>query len=1436
MKRRLLFTARLSFPFASAIAAGLLAAPSASAQNGNWNVDAAGNWGTASNWNPAAVPGTTAGDVIGFTNNISAARTVTISAGSVTMGTLNIGDSNSTHGFTLARSGSHLLILDNGGSNAQINKTTTIADIISAPVQLNSHLAANATGQITLSGGITETGGSRNLIKSGTGALVINGVSNYTGTTEATAGTLRFVTPGSLYNNTEANWTAANLNVKSGATLAFNVSGAAQFTDANITTLLTNLAVSGSATEGMNAGSNYGFNTDTAPNFFTLTGLIADSTGANGGVRGLQKLGIGTLVLTNANPYTGATTINGGTLRLENTSASSSITLLSGTILQVGIDSAFSGSRIVSTAGTIVSDRATAGAGLTHVFSGVSRLGTGNTNITAGANVTSGTAAIQFASLDNDSGTVAGFGLNPTTANVLVTGDVNLGGGANAGTANFTLGGTGSVNSIGGAIINGSRATGNLIKSGTSTWTLSGDSTYTGTTTISAGTLDLGGGTATGSLASPTLTLAGGTFAYTRTGTNTQSFTNTNLNAGPAGSISVAAGNTLNLGTITRGAGGWIDFSTTGAGIVAAPVAGNVDGIMPGLSFGNTWAVANGDGVAISGLGSDSYTLTSVAATGAANYANRFIEVNNSAGILDGAITPISLRFNTAGANTVTLTGTPNIITSGGILVSNAVGANLSTITGGELAGAAGADLAVIQNNPLGGLTISSVIANNGGATALSKFGAGLLTLTGANTYTGVTAVSGGTLRLSGAGTLGAPGSPVSVSSGALLDLNGTNHSIAFAAGAGPGTVANNSGGGTSILTLSGTPTINGGLVTIVDHTTTPGGKVGVVITGNTQPMSNLNTYSGGTTVNGGAFLYLNATSPMGAGTGAITLTAPGTGATGNTGSGLVVDSVTYANDITGAGYIHANSGTANNVTFTGNLTNSGPYIWRGAAVANNTFNFVGNGTTSVLSGVIGSTTSQVNGAVATGNVIKSGTGTLTLSGANIYTGTTTINGGNLILSGAGVIRNNATNTITINPTGTLTMSRTDTWGNSASGVPVIPVVINAGGTLTTGGNFFNTLGALTLNGGTLTSTGGANANFGSWALRGTVTAGGSSASTIAQSGTNANINLGANSVTGTTFNVSDVTGNADVDLTVSAVLQNGKNAANLAQVSSLTKTGTGTMTLTGTNTYTGDTTVTAGTLELADNAQLRLVLGAASGTNNRLTGAGIVSLDGDLNLDTAAADALDSGSWTLVDNATLAATYTANFTVFGFTDAGGNQWTKPNGPAKRYTFDETTGVLTLGPSSSAVSYASWIAGFGLVGPDALVTADPDKDGIANAVEMVLGGNPATGMDTALLPTLELVTNPTGPGPIPPGEYLLFTYRRSAESALALITARGETDTDLIAPWTPAINGAAGVVIQEDLNYLLFSPAAPANTDRVRVYVPRVTAPKIFGRLNVVVP
>jgi autotransporter-associated beta strand protein len=79
--------------------------------------------------------------------------------------------------------------------------------------------------------------------------------------------------------------------------------------------LLTNLAASSSATEGMNAGSTLGFDTTNADGgTFTIADVIANTTGASGGARNLTKLGTNTLVLSGANTYTGTTTVSGGTL------------------------------------------------------------------------------------------------------------------------------------------------------------------------------------------------------------------------------------------------------------------------------------------------------------------------------------------------------------------------------------------------------------------------------------------------------------------------------------------------------------------------------------------------------------------------------------------------------------------------------------------------------------------------------------------------------------------------------------------------------------------------------------------------------------------------------------------------------------------------------------------------------------------------------------------------------------------------------------------------------------------------------------------------------------------------------------------------------------------------------------------------------------------
>lgn len=285
-----------------------------------------------------------------------------------------------------------------------------------------------------------------------------------------------------------------------------------------------------------------------------------------------------------------------------------------------------------------------------------------------------------------------------------------------------------------------------------------------------------------------------------------------------------------------------------------------------------------------------------------------------------------------------------------------------------------------------------------------------------------------------------------------------------------------------------------------------------------------------------------------------------------------------------------------------------------------------------------------------------------------------------------------------------------------------------------------------------------------------------------------------------------------------------------------LTKQGAGSLTLSGLNTYTGDTNVTGGTLTLADNAQLMIVVGSISGTNNRITGTGTVTLNGDLIIDTTLPDAsaLSSGSWIIVNASTLTETYATSFTISGAGwSESANVWTKTVG-SRKYTFTEATGTLTLSPSAP---FASWIDGFFPSLTDQSIIGanrDPDQDGIPNGVEMVIGGIPQLGMDTALLPTIEVVTDPVTSPAIPAGNYLLFTYRSSNLSTTAGITAACEMNTGLSGPWIPATE-LPGVVIQVDHKFN-FTPPTVSPTDRVRVYVPRAANAAQFGRLRVLIP
>lgn len=821
---------------------------------------------------------------------------------------------------------------------------------------------------------------------------------------------------------------------------------------------------------------------------------------------------------------------------------------------------------------------------------------------------------------------------------------------------------------------------------------------------------------------------------------------------------------------------------------------------------------------------------------------------------------------------------------------ANAISTGLLTLSGGNLDSSA-ADLVNAGNNAqlwnsdftfvgteslnlgtgpvtLGGNRTVTVSANTltvggsigGGAVDLTKLGGGTLTLTAGSTFTGTLAVTAGTLALSpttaGAFTMGNALSGAGVISvnpfaadssdltlgGDLSGFTGTvnvatsggfNSKLATTGAAssfGAGTVVNIANGGTwystvnqtgitvnlfgmgnseslgalrldnatldttSSVVLKADASIGGtGSSTINAPISEDGGSFSLTKQGSgTMFLGGTNSYSGLTTVSAGVLVLQNAS--------ALGTTAGGTSAAD--GTRVELDNLTVTGEsITIAGAGGDNLGALR--------SRSGISVWTGNVTVDADLTRIGAiaGTSFEVSGVIDDGANDYRIRFRPNNT----TATIIVSGANTYTGGTSILGGTVVAS-----------------------SLNSVVGGTASSSFGAPVTV-ANGMIILG-----IAGAA--NNGTLSYIGAGETTDRTFQLgdnSATPATGDNGAGTIENIGTAGPLVFSApvfNTPTNNTINASAPTriltlgGTNTAANTISGVIQNNQVAGAPTAPVSVTKDGIGTWILAGANTYTGNTTVNDGTLELADDAQLKFVLGATSGVNNSISGAGTVILNGDFVIDTTAAAALTSGTWTL-DNSS-SPTYGSTFSVVGFTDAGGDKWTKDLG-SSIYTFDETTGVLTL----AKAGYASWIDGFfpgetnpSIIGP----AADPDNDGIPNGVEMVIGGDPKLGMDTALLPTLELVTDPVGSPAIPAGNYLLFTYRRSDLSVAAGVTADCETDTDLVAPWTPA-TGAPGVIIQVDDNFT-FSPPAAADTDRVRVYVPRGANTQLFGRLSVQVP
>jgi len=1005
-----------------------------------------GTWGTDSFWSTNSA-GTIA------TGAYTANSTVYFAAGTdaVNPYTVTLSGTQSASGITFQSpgpatiSGGTLLNIGSGGVTATTN--ATIGSTTSLTANQTWSVASGQT--LTLSGNLTGTTTSTVLTKSGAGALTLNGPN----------GT-------SLYNLTI---NAGKVNVTGTSTLGNNVkieladvAGATlDFTGASGSKGITSLSGGGSS------GGNvvlaglvyfYGANNATYAGVMSSSGQVIKSGAgtqtfsgnstfngsiniyANGAIS-INSIGnvggaasaLGTpLSEANGRIYFGSTNTN-GTLIYTGTGHSSNRNFyLNGGSGGGTIDASGTGA-LDLTGGTTTSGAGNKTFTLTGNYTGDNRFNgaiadnssTGSTMLitqfVAGANsVTLGSVdGISIGASISGTGIAGGTtvtGINPTTKVVTLS----------ANTTGAGPGASGSLNVAG--VVNPTSFT----KNGTGKWILTGSNTYTGVTTISAGTLQIGNGTATGSIAGASIVnnaalifnRSDAAAAYTGTISGT-------------GNLTQAGSGTLTL----NGTNSYSGSTTVTAGTLAFNSIANVNAGNSALGAPTT------AGVGTIAVGSGA-TAAGIKYTGGVQSTDRVIDL-----------------AGTSGNATIDASGT------GALTLTSAV-----TATGG------GAKTLILTGNSTADNAIAAIV-DSSSTTSLTKSGTGKWVLSANNTYTGNTAVSAGTLQVGTSGTSGTIGGNVSITSGANLVVD---RSDAYSYGGVITGSGNLTKAGNGTLTLTGNSGSYAGIININAGTVYANGAGGyylgnsnitfadvagatLQLGANGQQFLNFNGggSSGGNLVTGGALVYLSAGNYGGSISGASTIIKQGAGTLTLSGS----------SSSTGGFSIYGGTLSVNSIANTGTSSAAGASggfgIGNGATTA--TLQYTGSGHSSNrtinLAGTTGNAIIDASGTGAlalTSNLTATGVGAKTLTLTGNYTGNNTIGGaivnsGNgttsLTKTGAGkwILGGNSsyTGTTTVS-TGTLLIN-----GSTASGSAV---TVN-GGTLGGSGSIG---GSVTVNGGTL--------------------------------------------------------------------------------------------------------------------------------------------------------------------------------------------------------------------------------------------------------------------------------------------------------------------------------------------------------------------------------
>ncbi len=1040
---------------------------------------------------------------------------------------------------------------------------------------------SDATPDFTVAAGLTTTvasliGGTNGITKNGSGTLILsgNGYNTYTGVATITDGML--VLDRSVQALMGPVVIGDNVGLANSAVVRINQT--TQLSPTSAVTINSDGLLDLANGSGDNIGSLSGSGNVALGTLALTTGGANTNTLFSGSISGAAtssffKTGNGTLTLTGNSSYDAMTNISFGVINIRSNTA---------------LGSAF---------------------GATAINTGAALELQGNITVSGENLYMSGTGVSNNGALRNIAGNNTWTGIidfGPTGEIQSDAGLLTISGDVTSGNYGLTVDGAGDT-TLSGTIALG---TGAVTKTGSGTLVQSGANTYKGGTTVSNGTLMVTNATGSGTGTGAVTVAAGATLGGTGTISGAVNLNSANSRLTPG----VSGTGTLTLGATTLGNTTQLDYQLgTASDKVVVNGALTLDGVLNvtnsgGFGGASSYRLFDYTG----GLTNNALTMGTVimgydynVSTATANQVNLLLTATGKAywdganTTSNGAINGGTGTWNTSSTNWTTSTGNGN-----GVWIDNLT--PVFTSTGGTVTVAqpvsvhgmefgvggytlTGSTITLTDTTAITATTGTTTIASTlAGSSGLTKAGAGTLVLSGVNTYTGTTSVSGGILNVANNSALGSSGDDTTVSTGGTLELAS---GIAL----------------TENIKLSGTGSTgsNGALRAVAGNTTVNG-----TITVDTNS----------TIRNDGTLLTINGRL-RNAGGGELTTTGPGT-ILFNYSASSAIDGLNVA-----GGKLILDSTSGGGTLSIGSIPGPGIEIASGATLQ------IGNGGTT---GAVSSTTIDNDGALVfnrsntyaptflptggyaitgTGSVTQAGSGTLQLTQASNYSGATYVNNGILraehndalgSAAGATTVASGATlalgGGVTITKNGDLNLAGTGASGSFGA--------LQAGGA---SGQTSQWLGQIRL---TANATIGAADNL---LILGDDT------------GFTNTLYLGSNNLTVNTTSATGVVTTYDPYPSYILDPANVYLAMQVTGSGGIIKTGAGTLNLTSfpdPNSYTGDTVVTGGKM-IFDGTSGFAIISSANVIVGNASGAGaddsVILQQGQLSAPSAAYDMMGS-------------------------------------------------------------------------------------------------------------------------------------------------------------------------------------------------------------------